>query len=93
MKIAATFAAIVTAPKYPELAWHSFAKAPGADWVYLGALSEMGAAETCATIRRKGGQAFQAHTEFLGVTGVRAIRAKVAHILQQLNSSENDNGE
>ncbi len=74
--------------RYAPLSWHAFARSPGGAWAYLGAMTEKGAAHTCALVRIAGGQAFQAHDEFLGVRGARAIAEKARHIQQQLNARE-----
>jgi len=86
-KIASHFAAIVTAGRYAGLHWHSFAKYPGGSWVYLGALTQQGASNTCAMVRRNDGRAFM--WEYVG-QGQHDTRRWVSHVLQQLNSGAND---
>lgn len=84
------FAAIVTSPRYASLTWHTWAKYPGAQWVYLGALTLHGAHNTRAIVRMNGGIAIC--RELAGPQwGAHAVRREVSHVLQQLNSGENDN--
>jgi hypothetical protein len=89
MNIRQQFAALATASRYPTLTWHTWAKYPGAQWVYLGASSMDGAKNTRGLVRFRGGLAIC--RELAGPQwGEQAVRREVRAILQQLNSGAND---